>query len=312
MIDDPTGVDANPAGKHPLQIRHGIGKEARQHGDANVGGDRLAGHLQVCRRGTPAAPIPGGIPSSKPALRLIGSALIAFAATAFAGGPPEHLHGTGLHSDAKREVLSAGVIEFAPQYSLWSDGTRKRRWIYLPPGSSIDASNPDAWQFPRGTKLWKEFAYGSRIETRFIALGADGRWTFATYVWNGTGTEAVRAPERGIARLAVADATEGRYTIPSRNDCLTCHAGARAPVLGFSALQLGDALPELVRRGLVRRGPAAWRSTAPVIAAKTSSERAARGHCTPIAAIATMSAVRRSPWCSPSASPAHLRRGCRL
>jgi cytochrome c553 len=50
------------------------------------------------------------------------------------------------------------------------------------------------------------------------------------------------------------------------------------PVLGFSALQLGDALPKLVRRGLVRHAPAAWRDAAPRIAAASETERAARGH----------------------------------
>ena len=46
---------------------------------------------------------------------------------------------------------------------------RKRRWISLPPGSAIDASDPDAWAFPVGTRLWKEFSFGGqRVETRYM------------------------------------------------------------------------------------------------------------------------------------------------
>ena len=128
-------------------------------------------------------------------------------------------------------------IAFAPQYPLWSDGTSKRRWIYLPPGTAIDASRVDAWEFPVGTRLWKEFGYDRRVETRFIERLADGSWRFAAYVWNEEGTDAVLAAEDG-AVLPVSAAPGGRYVVPSRNDCLACHEGPPVPVLGFSALQL--------------------------------------------------------------------------
>src|SRR5688572_32525951 len=84
---------------------------------------------------------------------------------------------------------------FAPQYPLWTDGASKRRWIHLPPGAAIDATRPDDWVFPVGTKLWKEFSLGGRrIETRYIERLADGRWRFTAYAWNAAGTEATRAP----------------------------------------------------------------------------------------------------------------------
>ena len=87
---------------------------------------------------------------------------------------PQHLRDTGLYADASMSRLQAGVLPFSPQYPLWSDGASKRRWIQLPPGASVDASRPDAWDFPRGTKLWKEFSHGARVETRFIERGLDG------------------------------------------------------------------------------------------------------------------------------------------
>jgi hypothetical protein len=36
----------------------------------------------------------------------------------------------------------------------------------------------------------------------------------------------------------VSSAPNGRYAVPSRNDCLACHEGPAVPVLGYSAVQL--------------------------------------------------------------------------
>ena len=59
---------------------------------------------------------------------------------------PQRLHDTGLYVDGAPGLLvRADNLPYAPQYPLWTDGARKRRWIHLPPGSWIDASDPDAW-----------------------------------------------------------------------------------------------------------------------------------------------------------------------
>ena len=52
-------------------------------------------------------------------------------------------------------AFDAGNRSFAPQYPLWSDGMSKQRAIYLPPGTTIDAADPNDWNFPVGTKFWK-------------------------------------------------------------------------------------------------------------------------------------------------------------
>lgn len=190
---------------------------------------------------------------------------------------PEQLHQTGLFAAGEPERLGAHVRPFEPRHALWSDGAAKRRWIRLPPGTAIDARKPDAWRFPRGTRLWKEFAHAGRVETRYLELGADGQWRFASYVWAADGRSARLVPARGLT-LAAAGAPDGRYAIPSRADCLACHAGARSPVLGLGALQLGPELPKWVREGLVRKGPRAWREHAPAEPGASDVERAARGY----------------------------------
>jgi hypothetical protein len=130
---------------------------------------------------------------------------------------------------------------FTPRYPLWSDGASKRRWILLPAGTSIDTSNADAWNFPPGTKLWKEFAFDGPVETRLIERLADGSWRFATYLWLEDGRDAELAPEAGLRTYPVSSAPNGRYTILSRNDCRACHEGPAVPVLGYSAVQLESA-----------------------------------------------------------------------
>ena len=89
---------------------------------------------------------------------------------------PPTLSATGLYADLGSGRIAPGVVGFTPQYPLWSDGSTKQRWVRLPPGARIDARHADAWDFPPGTRLWKEFSMGRRVETRMIERLADGRW----------------------------------------------------------------------------------------------------------------------------------------
>ncbi|HEX5057900.1 MAG TPA: hypothetical protein VFV99_01015 [Kofleriaceae bacterium] len=148
---------------------------------------------------------------------------------------PATLRETGLYADWDRKEVAAANRPFTPQYPLWTDAARKRRWIYLPRGAAIDASNPDAWQFPVGTRLWKEFSFGARTETRFMMRTRDG-WKFATYVWTADGSDAVRAPNGGPVTAEVAPGV--RHQVPAEGECHACHGNGATPVLGFSALQL--------------------------------------------------------------------------
>lgn len=183
---------------------------------------------------------------------------------------PATLRGTGFDQLEK--------TAFEPQYPLWTDGAGKRRWIHLPRGASIDASQPDALEFPRGTRIWKEFGYERPVETRFIERLADGSWRYATYVWNAEGTEARLAPEDGESVIPAKAGIQFRYAIPSRADCLACHEGPAVPVLGFTALQLSPALRDLARRGLLRNVPKRLLDDPPQIAASSAAERAGLGY----------------------------------
>lgn len=160
------------------------------------------------------------------------------AAAAVARAAPQRLSETGLY-------LPDGTVDprnrpFVPQYPLWTDGAAKSRWIRLPEGKSIDVSDLDAWRFPAGTILWKEFSWGGRkVETRMLVAGENGSWTFASYVWNEDQTDALLAPAEGVP-AAYEIAPGKRHAIPGVADCGACHLSAPTAVLGFSALQLSD------------------------------------------------------------------------
>jgi hypothetical protein len=207
---------------------------------------------------------------------------------------PMRLSDTGLYEPGTKE-LRPGILPFTPRFPLWSDGASKRRWLYLPPGASIDASDTDSWAFPRGTRLWKEFSHGRRVETRYIERLADGTWRYATYVWNAEGTEAELAPAAGMKALAVDGVSTGTYEIPSQDDCRACHEGAPVPVLGFSAVQLiadpepavphaepkraGDLdLQGLLEKGLLRNLATDTIHTPPELASASPVARAALGY----------------------------------
>lgn len=206
---------------------------------------------------------------------------------------PERLRDTGLYSDWTSRTIAPDNLPFSPQYPLWSDGAVKSRWVHIPKGSVIDASDPDAWTFPIGTRLWKEFRFGRRAETRFIQRTRAG-WQFASYVWNEDESDATLVPEGGI-RFSVPIAAGVRHAIPSRADCRACHEAGAVRVLGVTALQLSPDrdpnaphaetppagavdLAALVSRGIVRGLPRALLASPPRIAAPTPTARAAMGY----------------------------------
>jgi hypothetical protein len=164
--------------------------------------------------------------------------LLCGSVSAAAVEPPRLLSETGLY--AADGSVAAANAPFAPQYPLWTDGADKARWIHLPEGARIDVTDVDAWRFPVGTKLWKEFAWGGRkVETRLLWLAAPDEWVFAAYMWNDAQTEAELAPAEGV-RDVVEVAAGRHHSIPARLDCLACHGEAPSVVLGFDALQLSD------------------------------------------------------------------------
>jgi hypothetical protein len=171
--------------------------------------------------------------------------------------PPSTLECTGLYADIASKTLAPGVQFYQPAVPLWSDNAQKMRWIQLPPGTQIDASNPNEWLFPVGTKVWKEFSKdGKRIETRLfqkLDRGPPPYWVHATYAWNADESIAVTSGGGNIA----LDSDGGIYHIPTFDECDKCHKGRTDRILGFEQVSLGLqgaqglTLAELVRVGII-------------------------------------------------------------
>lgn len=208
---------------------------------------------------------------------------------------PRLLSETGLYSDIASRSIRDGNLSFSPQYPLWSDGASKRRWISLPKGEQIDASDPNNWVFPVGTKFWKEFSFGTQVETRLIEKTAPNKWAFAAYAWNQDGSDAALVAPNG-SRNHIEIAPGIRHDIPGVYDCKACHEGTgRDVILGFSALQLSDdrdslaphseeitpemiTLSGLVERGVFKNLGEGTYAHAPAIKAATPRARASLGY----------------------------------
>jgi hypothetical protein len=170
---------------------------------------------------------------------------------------PELVSETGLYSDIAGDVLAPGVQAYTPSFALWSDGADKRRFIALPTAAQIDTTDMDEWQFPVGTKLWKEFTRdGVRVETRLEQKLAEATWGLVAYVWNDDESDATQST------TGVENAHGTPHDVPRASDCQGCHAGRRSSALGFSAIQLAHTaeanevdLQELIDRELLTRPP---------------------------------------------------------
>jgi hypothetical protein len=178
-------------------------------------------------------------PDSGPDAALSADAGPADSAVVEPDAQAELLSQTGLYTNIATKTIAPGMIEYAPTYALWSDGAAKRRWISLPPGTKIDTSDMDHWQFPIGTRFFKEFSTGAsagifeRLETREIEKIGDDQFRFMAYVWDANQADAVAVPN-GASNVGSAMT----HDVPSATDCRTCHRGEAGRILGFSAAQL--------------------------------------------------------------------------
>lgn len=213
---------------------------------------------------------------------------------------PDLLRNTGLYSNFARKEINPANRRFSPQYPLWTDGAAKSRWIYLPLRTTVNTASWDRWEFPVGTKLWKEFRFGGkRIETRVIEKlepqPVQTSWRMVTYRWNENETEArllTAGEENAVDTGLRHDEAAVMHQIPTADDCRECHSRGGDAALGFDALQLsadrdtnaphGEALPggsvtlaSLSRDGLLSR---AWTGDQPRIPARSDDERASLGY----------------------------------
>ena len=251
--DPQPGAAADRTGRGANNERAGDSWAVANGGRAARGGDRGA------------EPVPGGACRAGGAA---GAAGPAGAAGARRSGCPRPA------CTPRTDRVAPDNRPFPPQYPLWTDGADKARWIHLPQGARIDVADVDAWRFPVGTKLWKEFAWGGRkVETRLM-WQAQPDFVGVRDATSGTKTQtdAVLAPDD---RRAAASCEVARRRAPldsrGRNDCVACHGtGAR----GGARVQRAAAVRRPRPAGAPRRAAAGGRGHA-ALAGGGRSPRAA-------------------------------------
>jgi hypothetical protein len=179
---------------------------------------------------------------------------------------PTNLACSGLYSNWSKKTLSPTAKPYAPAVPFWSDGYDKSRFIQIPDGQKIDATDIDEWIFPVGTKVWKEFRRGDKkVETRLFWKVSADKWSYASYAWSEDGKEAPRANVDG-QEVSV----DGKpYNIPSLAECNQCHRGKKDKLLGVEALSLaqpsaqGLTLAALAQANLIAPAPSRTTATLP-------------------------------------------------
>jgi uncharacterized repeat protein (TIGR03806 family) len=171
--------------------------------------------------------------------------------------PPALLSELGVFTDMTTLEVADGIIPYAVNSPLWSDGAVKRRWMAIPNDGIIDSPSERIkfdrigdWGFPEGTVFIKHFELPvdaanevmARLETRFFILGKDGAGYGLTYRWNEEGTDATLL--QGSAKRTFTLYDNGIevgsqvWTFPGREQCLSCHTPNANYVLGVKTHQL--------------------------------------------------------------------------
>lgn len=130
---------------------------------------------------------------------------------------------------------NSGVLPYDVITPLFSDYAKKKRFVWMPEGSSAAYVSDDAsLSFPDGAVLIKNFYYTNvqpqnetqLIETRLM-IRKNGVWEFANYVWNDEQTDALLDNDGSVVSLEWMDENNQLrqldYRIPNELECYTCH-----------------------------------------------------------------------------------------
>ncbi len=168
-----------------------------------------------------------------------------------ADGPPcERLSSYRLFADGPGQIPNDGVVAYHLRSPLFSDYSDKRRFVWLPPGTTMSYRAEGALEFPSGAVIVKTFSYPEQLlETRLLVHTTSG-WRGYTYVWNDDQSEALYT----IPGAVIATG-RGDYAVPNLNECKQCHQvdGERSVPIGPKArhINVGDQLATLVDAGLL-------------------------------------------------------------
>lgn len=194
---------------------------------------------------------------------------------------PATLAEFGFFADGAAQRPARDVEPFQVQTPLWSDGSDKLRFIYIPAGQKAKAQGEGLLGLPVGTALIKSFKFGGKlIETRVLLHRPTG-WVALPYRWNEAQSEARLVIAGARVDLTTPAGEAISYAIPNKNQCKECHAlnGEVVP-LGPKARNLSpQLLAQLKKQAKLDRVPqVAARVPLWEDRAKVSAAAAARGY----------------------------------
>ena len=150
---------------------------------------------------------------------------------------PEKLSDFEFFMDNSAQIPHDKVIQYELISSLFSDYSKKQRWVYVP--SDVKANYEQNWvfNFPTGSALIKTFYYpvderdpalGKQLlETRLLLRKSHG-WEAVSYAWNEDQTEAYKKIAGKTISTSwtdfMGDEKEVRYRVPNVNQCKECHS----------------------------------------------------------------------------------------
>jgi PA14 domain/Chitobiase/beta-hexosaminidase C-terminal domain len=178
------------------------------------------------------------------------------------GNLPTLLSESGAYLNTPARTPTSGLISYAPNTPLWSDGASKSRYMAVPnngglitPAEQIAFLPTNSWTFPNGTVFVKNFDLTvntanpavplRRLETRLLVRDANGAVYGVTYKWRPDNSDAdllTTSSNEDILITNASGVTTQTWYYPSPADCLTCHTPVANYVLGVNTRQLNGEL----------------------------------------------------------------------
>lgn len=156
---------------------------------------------------------------------------------------PSRLSQTGIFADTGRLIPAPGVLPYAINAGLWSNGALVRRHLALSGAQAItpDPEKDEHWLLPDGSAVARTLEFptpmgSQKIETQ-VMYREKGAWQFYTYAWNAGQTDAELVSEGGETRdIAVAPTRSWRFS--GRSECAICHTAQTHFTIGLTTPQL--------------------------------------------------------------------------